>query len=56
MFPDFENGMGSFKDIQVTDYSLASVTGSNSWLEKQFSTIEKLNAATGLNFKSHGQR
>lgn len=52
MFPDFENGMGSFKDIQVTDYSPASVTGFQRWLEKQFSTIEKLNSATGLSFKS----
>lgn len=52
MFPDFENGIGSFKDIQVTDHSPASDTGFQRWLEKQFSTIEKLNSVTGLTFKS----
>lgn len=51
-FPDFENGMGAHEDIRVTDYSPASVAGFRRMLEKRYGTIEKLNAALGLNESS----
>ncbi|WP_354444011.1 hypothetical protein [Ottowia thiooxydans] len=49
LYPDFENGMGRYEDIRVTDYSAASVDGFRSMLEKRFGSIEKLNAAMGFN-------
>jgi hypothetical protein len=52
MFPDFENGMGSFKDIQTTDYSPASVDGFRSWLRQKFGTTKQLYAKTGLQYSS----
>lgn len=52
MFPDFENGMGAFKDVQVTDYSPASREGFRKWLGLKFNTIGQLNAATGLELTS----
>ena len=55
MFPDFENGMGAFKDIQVTDYSAASVAGFRTWLQQKFSTVERLNEATELKFTSFNE-
>ncbi|WP_245597915.1 hypothetical protein [Ottowia thiooxydans] len=48
LFPDFENGMGAYEDIRVTDYSAASVAGFRRMLEKRYGSIEKLNAAMGL--------
>lgn len=48
MFPDFENGMGAYQDIQVTDYSPASVAGFRQWLRTKYQTIEQFNARTGL--------
>lgn len=52
MFPDFSNGMGAYKDIQVTDYNPASVAGFRAWLEKRHNNIARFNAATGMAFPS----
>lgn len=48
MFPDFENGMGAYTDIKVTDYSPASVAGFRSWLQKKYGSVEAMKAKTGL--------
>lgn len=48
MFPDFENGMGAFKEVRVTDYSPASIQGFRSWLQKRFHTVQRLNIEMGL--------
>lgn len=47
-FPDFENGMGAYENIRVTDYSPASVEGFRRRLEARFGSVEKLNAAMGF--------
>lgn len=52
MFPDFENGMGAFKDIQVTDYSPKSVNGFQAWLRKRFGNVDMLNRETNMSFRS----
>lgn len=49
LFPDFENGMGAYEDIRVTDYSPASVEGFRRMLAKRYGSIEKLNTAMGFN-------
>lgn len=49
LFPDFENGMGAYEDIRVTDYSPASIEGFRRMLAKRYGSIEKLNTAMGLN-------
>lgn len=52
MFPDFENGMGAYDGIQVTDYSPASVAGFRTWLERKYRSIGQLNLQTGLKYRS----
>ena len=52
LFPDFENGMGAFQDIRVTDYSPASVAGFRQWLATKYQTIAQFNARTGLSYAS----
>jgi hypothetical protein len=55
LFPDFENGMGAYQDIQVTDYSPASVAGFRKWLRDKYQTIEQFNARTGFVYASFDQ-
>lgn len=52
LFPDFENGMGAYQDIQVTDYSPASIAGFHQWLRLKYQTIEQFNARTSLSYAS----
>lgn len=52
MYPDFENGMGRYQDIQVTDYSAASVAGFRQWLQQRYKTIADFNARTGFAYAS----
>lgn len=52
LFPDFENGMGAFQDIRVTDYSPASVAGFQQWLAGKYQSIDQFNARTGLAYAS----
>lgn len=52
LFPDFENGMGAYQDIQVTDYSPASVARFRQWLRTRYQTIEQFNTQTGLSYAS----
>jgi len=52
LFPDFENGMGAYQDIQVTDYSPASVAAFRKWLSAKYQTIEQFNTRTGLVYAS----
>ncbi|RZJ13709.1 MAG: hypothetical protein EON50_08660 [Acidovorax sp.] len=52
LFPNFENGMGSYQDIEVTDYSPASVADFRQWLRTKYQTIEQFNARTGLQYVS----
>ncbi len=55
MFPNFESGMGSYQDIQVTDYSADSVAGFRRWLEGKYKTIEQLNTRHGFTYASFDQ-
>lgn len=50
MFPDFENGTGAYQDIQVTDYSPASVAGFRQWLQRQYGSIASFNARHGFDY------
>ena len=52
MFPNFEGGMGSYKDIQVTDYSSNSVAGFRQWLRSKYQSIEQFNARNGFAYAS----
>lgn len=52
LFPDFENGMGAFQDIRVTDYSPASVADFRQWLATKYKTVAEFNARTGLAYAS----
>ena len=52
MYPDFENGMGRYQDIRVTDYSAASVAGFRQWLQQQYKDIADLNAQMGFSYAS----
>lgn len=52
MFPDFENGMGAFQNVQTTDYSPASVAAFRRWLQSRYQSIETFNAYNRLNYAS----
>lgn len=52
MFPDFENGMGAYQDIQVTDYSPSSVAAFRQWLRVRYQTVDQFNTAHGFAFAS----
>lgn len=45
--PHFESGMGFTPSYRVTDYSPASEIAFRNYLQQQFTTIEKFNAAMG---------
>lgn len=50
MFPDFENGMGAWQNIQVTDYSPPSVAGFRAWLQVKYQTVAQFNAQNGFDY------
>lgn len=50
MFPNFENGMGTFQNVRVTDYSSASVAGFRQWLERQHGSIAAFNTRMGFSY------
>ena len=52
MFPDFENGMGAYQSIQVTDYSPDSVAGFRRWLQSKYKDVGQLKKQTGLDYPS----
>lgn len=52
MFPDFENGMGAFQNVQTTDYSPASVAAFRRWLQFRYHSIDTFNAYNRLNYAS----
>jgi len=52
MFPDFESGTGRYENIQVTDYSPASIAGFRKWLRAKYNNIEEFNALHGSNVAS----
>ena len=52
MYPDFENGVGEFDDIKVTDYSAASQQEFRDWLKHKYDTVERLNQKLGFRFAS----
>lgn len=55
MFPDFESGTGRFENIQVTDYSAASVAGFRKWLARRYGSMQKFNASHGFVFSRFDQ-
>lgn len=50
LFPDFENGMGAFQNIRVTDYSPASIADFRRWLAKEYGSVQALQQRTGLTY------
>ena len=52
VFPDFENGMGAWQNIQVTDYSAPSVAGFRAWLQGKYQTVAQFNAQNGVDYAS----
>ncbi|MDD2547378.1 MAG: hypothetical protein PHI55_14020 [Burkholderiaceae bacterium] len=48
LFPDFENGMGRYQDIRVTDYHPASVAAFRRWLATEYGSVQALQQRTGL--------
>ena len=48
LFPDFENGMGAFQNIRVTDYHPASVADFRRWLAREYTSVQTLQERTGL--------
>ena len=52
MFPNFENGMGSFDKIETTDYSPESVADFRRWLQSKYKSVARLKSVTGLNYPS----
>ena len=50
MFPDFENGMGAYQGIQVTDYSPSSIIDFRKWLAAKYKSVDSLNAAIGSTY------
>lgn len=55
MFPDFENGMGNFKNISVTDYSTASIVGFRQWLDQRYGSINRFNKLNSFEYKSFSE-
>jgi len=52
MFPDFQNGMGNYDQVRVTDYSPQSIAGFRAWLRRKYGSLQRLNEATGGRFRS----
>jgi hypothetical protein len=52
MFPDFQNGMGAYDQVRVTDYSAGSVAGFRAWLKRKYGSLQRLNEATGGDFRT----
>lgn len=52
LFPNFEGGMGAYQDIQVTDYSAASVAGFRQWLQAKYQTVDNFNKRHGFSYAS----
>ena len=52
MFPDFESGTGRYENIQVTDYSAASIAGFRKWLATRYGSLQKFNASRGSTYSS----
>ncbi len=55
MFPDFESGTGRYENIQVTDYSAASIAGFRKWLATRYGSLQKFNASHGFTYASFEQ-
>ncbi len=52
LYPDFENGVGRYEDIRVTDYSAPSVAQFRGWLKTKYGSIAAFNAASGFSYAS----
>ena len=52
LYPDFENGVGEYENIQVTDYSPDSQADFRNWLQKKYGTVGRLNRKLGFQFSS----
>ena len=50
MFSDFESGTGRYENIQVTDYSAASVAGFRAWLIEKYGSLKNFNTSHGFAF------
>lgn len=50
MYPDFENGVGEYQNMQVTDYSPESQQEFRDWLTARYDTVERLNRRLGSHF------
>jgi hypothetical protein len=52
MFPDFENGMGRFSPVAVTDYHPRSIAQFRHWLGQRYGDITAFNKTNGFDFAS----
>lgn len=50
-YPDFENGVGAYENIRITDYSPASQQDFRTWLQHKYSDIANLNHKLGFHFE-----
>ncbi|QNP49969.1 beta-galactosidase [Diaphorobacter aerolatus] len=50
MYPDFENGVGEFDHIKVTDYRPESQQEFRAWLKDKYGTVERLNRKLGFRY------
>ncbi|MEO8248940.1 MAG: hypothetical protein ABI589_06180 [Burkholderiales bacterium] len=52
LFPDFENGVGRYENIVVTDYSAPSVASFRKWLEEKYGSLQIFNEKNGFSYAS----
>lgn len=52
LFPDFENGIGRYENIRVTDYSAPSVARFRQWLAERYGSLEDFNEKNGFSYAS----
>ncbi|MBF5004028.1 beta-galactosidase [Diaphorobacter caeni] len=50
MYPGFEDGVGEYDNIQVTDYGRESQAEFRGWLKEKYGSIERLNRQLGSQF------
>ncbi|MEO9102391.1 MAG: hypothetical protein ABI212_00460 [Burkholderiaceae bacterium] len=55
LFPDFENGVGRYEDIRVTDYSAPSIAQFRDWLKSEYHSIAAFNEKTGFSYASFAE-
>lgn len=55
LFEDFENGMGRYDGLRVSDYSPASVADFRAWLARRYGSIAAFNQRLGFDYADFSQ-